>query len=112
MTIIVLVSANGHVIVAGMHNYLFHYPVHNLFAHSKHLHLLLYSTFYNKLLIQTRCCVESVKLSKEFCKSTTGVLAEALQTSKANPFSKCLSGKKKSCHYKEKSDILHLGKQH
>lgn len=46
ITIIVLVSAKGHLIVAGIYNYLFLYSFHDIFAHSKHLHSLLFVTFY------------------------------------------------------------------
>lgn len=44
ISIIALVSANDHKIVGGIYNYFFHYPFHNLFAHSKYLHSLLYLT--------------------------------------------------------------------
>ena len=41
ISIIVLIPANDHMIIAGIYNYLFYYPSHNLFAHSKHFHSLL-----------------------------------------------------------------------
>ena len=73
---ILLISANDHIVRAGIHNHLFHYPSYNLFAHSKHFHSLLYFTSYKAIfLFKSNAMRKVINLNKKFCRSTTLVLA-------------------------------------
>ena len=64
-------------IIASIYNYLFYYPSHNLFVHSKHFHSLPYLTSYKTIsLFRSDAMRKAINLNKEFCKSTTLVLAE------------------------------------
>ena len=48
MTIIVLVSVTGYVVVAGIYNYFFYYPFHIPFAFSKTLSWLCFFFFFSR----------------------------------------------------------------
>ena len=86
LTTTVFVTANDHMIVASIYNYLFHYPFDNIFAHKKHLQSLPYLTSYKtSSLHRSNAMWKVIKVNKTFCKSTTVVLTEIQRVLKANP---------------------------
>ena len=73
-------------VVTGIYNYLMYYLFYNLFAHSKNLHSLLYLTSYKtSSFFRNNTIWKVIKMNKEFCKSTSVVLAELCKALKTNP---------------------------
>ena len=73
-------------VVTGIYNYLMYYLFYNLFAHSKNLHSLLYLTSYKtSSFFRNNTIWKVIKMNKEFCKSTSVVLAELFKALKTNP---------------------------
>ena len=73
-------------VVTGIYNYLMDYLFYTLFAHCKNLHSLLYLTSYKtSSFFRNNTIWKVIKMNKEFCKSTSVVLAELFKALKTNP---------------------------